>query len=208
MARQKKAPARGRQRGRKNLKTNAAGNIVNQFGVEFTPDEKRALVNAVNRVNAKHRKMVAEQDAMPRKHEGRDTGDTLHSLRLMGKESEFIIAKRTKSLQRFTSKEQYNDYMRSLARVNSPDYVTDKIRLYKRNFMNNLRDVYGDEAKDIIMKVRMMKPEEYMAKVAQDETLEIRYVDSKTKAAGRLNQLRAALGMKIKDDGWADEYYE
>lgn len=207
MARQKKAPARGRQQGRKNLKTNAAGNLVNQHGVVFTPDEKRLLVNAVNRANAKRRRMVAEQDKLPRLHGGRDTGDTVASLRLMGKESDFIIAPKTKSLQRFTTKEQYHNYMKRLGEVNSPEYVNDRIRRYKRNFMNSLRDVYGDDAKDIIMKVRMMKPEEYMKKVASDETLEIRYAPSDVKIDGRLNQIRNALGMKIKDE-WADEYYE
>lgn len=205
MARQKKAPVRGRQQGRKNLKTNAAGNIVNQHGVEFTADEKRALVNAVNRANAKRRKMMEEAATMPRMVRGKPSGDTVGSLQLMGKESDFIIAKKTKSLQRFTSREQYTRYMDALGRVNSPDYVTERVRLYKRNHMAALRNAYGDDAKDIIMKIRMMKPEEYMQTVTQNEDLEIGYVYDPADMNAKLNHMRASLGMRLKED-YFDDY--
>lgn len=200
MARQRKAPARGRQQGRKNLTTNAAGNIVNQHGVEFTADEKRALVNAVNRANAKRTRMLKEQATLPRMVRGKPSGDTVGSLQLMGKESDFIIAKKTKSLQRFTSREQYDKYMDALARVNSPDYVEERIRLYKRNHMTALRNAYGDDAKDVIMKIRMMKPGEYMKMVSQNEDLEIGYVYDPADRNAKLNHMRASMGMKLKDD--------
>ena len=205
MARQKKAPGRGRQQGRKNLKTNAAGNIVNQHGVEFTAEDKRALVNAVNRANAKRRKMLKETATMPRMVRGKPSGDTVGSLQLMGKESDFIIAKKTKSLQRFTTREQYDKYMTALGKVNSPDYVNDRIRLYKRNHMTALRDAYGDDAKDIIMKIRMMKPEDYRKAVTQNEELEIGYTYTPEERSAKLNSMRAALGMKLKDD-YFDDY--
>lgn len=197
----------GRQKSTPNLKRTETGNLVNQHGIVFTPDEKRALINAVNTANRKRSRMLKEAATLPRKVAGVDTGSTVGQLQLMGKESDFILAKRTKSLQRFTSREQYENYMNSLQRVNSREYVDDRIRAYKRNFMKTLEDVYGDEAKDVVMKVRMMKPRDYMRLVESDETLEIgAVIPSDAKVAGRLNQVRRALGMKEKPEFIDEEY--
>ena len=194
----------GRQEGRKNLKR-VNGGFQNQHGVTFTPEQKRALERAVNRSNYRRKKMIAEYD---------EAGITStkkpdpNQLRLMGKdESDFIISRQSKSMQRFKSMEEYEQFMDKQARIQSGDYLLEKARLYKRNFMTSLTETYGDEAKDIVMKIRMMKPEEYMKKVASDEVLEIRYVPSDMQVSGRLNQLRAALGMKLKDE-WFDEEYD
>lgn len=183
------------------------GNIINEHGVMLTKDEARRMENLVNQVNAKRRAMQEATANLPRKHAGKELGDTLGSLHIMGKEDEFIVARRTASIQRFQSKEQFDNYLGHLEKTLDPNYVTERARQYKRNFMNSLRDVYGDEAKDILMKVRMMKPEAYMQMVEQDEVLEIRYAPSDVHINGRLNQLRQALGMKLKDD-WPDEEYD
>lgn len=199
--------AGGRISGRKNLKRNDAGNLVNESGVVFTPAEKKALENAVNRANYKRKKMLNEAAQLPRKVGGHDTGDTVGSLQLMGRESDFILARKSKSLQRFKTRDQFEKYMQHLDRVNSPDYINDRIRQYKRNFMKTIENVYGEEAKDILMKVRMMKPEEYMKKVESDETLEIgAVIPSDAKVPGRLNELRRALGMKEKPEFFEEEY--
>lgn len=190
----------GRDTGRKNLKKTEAGNLVNQYGVTFTPQEKRALENAVNTANRKRARMLKEAATLPRMVSGRDTGDTVGSLQLMGKESDFILSKKTKSLQRFRDREQYDRYMKNLRRVNSPEYLDDRIRLYKRNYMKALENAYGDEAKDVMMKIRMMKPRDYMKMVEQDEILEINYHYTPTERTGKLNQIRAALGMKLKEE--------
>lgn len=195
----------GRQEGRKNL-VKVDGGVKNQYGVTFTLDEKKALEQAVNTANRKRARMLKQEAKLPRMVGGKDTGDTVASLQLMGKESDFILQRKTKSLQRFRSKEDYNRYMKNLERVNSKDYIRERVRLYKRNFTKSLLEVYGDQAKDIAMKVRMMKPEDYMRMVQQDETLEIRYMDSAVPWQGRLNQIRASLGMKLKEE-WHDETY-
>lgn len=190
----------GRASGRKNLKKTDAGNLVNQFGVVFTPSEKRALENAVNTANRKRARMLKEAATLPRMVSGRDTGDTVGSLQLMGKESDFILAKKTKSLQRFRSREQYENYLDTLKRVNTREYIDDRVRMYKRNHMQALENAYGDEAKDVIMKIRMMKPKDYMQMIQQDETLEISYIYDPTARTGKLNQMRASMGMKLKDE--------
>lgn len=187
----------GRKPGRKNLKK-VDGGFQNQHGVTFTQEQKKALERAVNRSNYQRKKMQAEEDAL---------NPNNSQLRLMGKESDFIISRQSKSLQQFKSMEDYDRFMKKQAKIQSGDYFLEKARLYKRNFINSLLDTYGPEARDIAMKVRMMKPADYMRKVAADETLEIRFVPSDAKISGRLNQLRAALGMKLKED-WTDEEYE
>lgn len=197
----------GRAPGRKNLKKTDTGNLVNQFGVTFTPEEKRALENAVNTANRKRARMLKEAATLPRMVSGRDTGDTIGSLQLMGKESDFILAKKTKSLQRFRDREQYENYMKTLQRVNSRDYIEDRIRLYKRNHMKALENAFGDEAKDVMMKIRMMKPKDYMKMIQQDESLEISYIYDPTARSGKLNQIRASMGMKLKDESMEIEDY-
>ncbi len=193
------------RKGRKNLRRTDEG-LLNQYGVTFSEDEKRALVNAVNRANRKRSKMLKEAATLPRMVSGRATGDTVGSLQLMGKESDFILAKKTKSLQRFRSREQFENYMNTLERVNSKDYLTDRIRLYKRNHMKALENAYGDDAKDVIMKIRMMKPDDYMKMVQQDESLEISYVYDPSARTGKLNQIRASMGMKLKEEEIDEEY--
>ena len=187
----------GRQPGRKNL-VRVDGGYRNQHGVTFTAEQKKALERAVNRSNYQRKKMIAEEDSL---------NPNANQLRLMGKESDYIISRQSKSMQRFKSLEEYEQFMDKQARIQSGDYFLEKARLYKRNFTTSLLETYGDEAKDIAMKIRMMKPEEYMKKVASDEVLEIRYVPSDMLVSGRLNQLRAALGMKLKED-WPDEEFD
>lgn len=197
----------GRAPGRKNLKKTETGKLVNQFGVTFSVEEKRALENAVNSANRKRAKMLKEAATLPRMVSGVNTGDTIGSLQLMGKESDFILAKKTKSLQRFRSREQFENYLGTLKKVNSRDYIDERVRLYKRNHMAALENAFGDEAKDVVMKIRMMKPKDYMTMIQQDESLEISYIYDPTARSGKLNQIRASVGMKLKDESIEIEDY-
>lgn len=188
----------GRKEGRKNL-VKVPGGVVNQHGVTFTDEEKKALESAVNAANRKRARMLQQEATLPRMVAGKPTGDTVGTLQLMGKESDFILQRKTKSLQRFQTKEDYNRYMRNLERVNQRDYITERVKLYKRNHMKALENAYGDEAKDVIMKIRMMKPADYMRMVQSDENLEISYIYDPSARSGKLNQMRASMGMKLKE---------
>lgn len=190
----------GRAKGRKNLVKTDRGTLVNQHGIEFTLEEKKALEIAVNTVNRKRAKMLKETATMPRYFAGKNMGDTVGNLRLMGKESDVILQAKTKSLQRFTSKADYNKYMKSLQAAKSKDYIHERMKLYKRNHMKALENAYGDEAKDIVMKIRMMKPEEYRKIVERDEAAEIGYIYDDNERVGRLNKIRASLGMNLKEE--------
>lgn len=189
----------GRVSGRKNLKYTDQG-IINQHGVIFSEDEKKALEQAVNTANRKRAAMLKHEATLPRKVMGVDTGQTVGQLHLMGKESDFILARKTKSLQRFKTRDDYERYMKNLSRVNARDYIGERTKLYKRNHMAALENVFGDDAKDVMMKIRMMKPADYMKLVQSDEMLEISYVYDPSARAGKLNQIRASLNMKLKED--------
>lgn len=180
------------------------GAVKNKHGVVFTPEDKKRLESAVNTANKKRMKMIEAEGNLPRKKGGKDTGDTVRSLQTMGKESDFIITRKSKSLQQFKTREQYEKYMDNLARVNSPDYVSTRVRMYKRNHMKALENAFGDDAKDVIMKIRMMKPDEYMKLIQSDEDLEVSYIYDPSARQGKLNRIRVALGMKEKDF-WDEE---
>ena len=180
----------GRAPGRKNLKKTDTG-YINQYGVEFTKEQKKALERAVDRSNYRRKKMQAEADAL---------NPNNRQLRLMGKESDFIISRQTKSLQRFKSLEEYEKFMDKQARIQSGEYLEDMTRHYKRNYMKALENAFGDDAKDVKMKVRMMKPEKFRQMVEADELLEIGYIYDPSARAGKLNQIRASFGMKLKEE--------
>lgn len=194
----------GRKEKTPNLKKLDGGNVQNMHGVVFTQEERKRLESAVNTANQKRMKMLKAEANLPRKKGGKDTGDMVRSLQSMGKESDFIITRKSKSLQQFKSREHYERFMDNLARVNSPDYITTRVRMYKKNHMKALENVFGDDAKDVIMKIRMMKPEDYMKLIQSDEDLEVSYIYDPSARNGKLNRIRKALGMKEKDF-WDDE---
>ena len=190
----------GRAKGKKNLKK-VPGGVQNKHGVVFSEEQKKALNRAVDRANYQRKKMLK------REMEVHPEPEHLHDLRTMEKESVYSIARQSKSLQRFKSMEEYEQYMDKLAGIQSGAYQLERARAYKRNFMNSLLDTYGEDARDIVNKIRRMNPDKYMLMVAGDEVLEISYVPSDQKTNGRLNQLRAHLGMQLKPD-WPEEVKE
>lgn len=197
----------GRQKGRKNLVKLDNGNVQNQFGVEFTQADKKKLESVVNRANRKRMQMLEKEGDLPRLVGGKDTGQKVSQLQLMGKESDFILARKSKSLQRFKSREDFEKYLSNVERSLSPDYIDERTRLYKRNHMKALENVFGDEAKDVIMKIRMMKPEEYRKLIQSDEMLEVGYIYDPSARSGKLNQIRASLGMNLKEEDIDEEFY-
>lgn len=184
----------GRQEGRKNLKK-VPGGFQNQHGVTFTVEQRKALERAVNRSNYQRKKMQAEADKL---------NPNNSQLRLMGKESDFILSRQSKSLQRFKSLEDFEKYMDKQARIASGEYLEDMTRLYKRNYMQALENVFGDDAKDVKMKVRMMKPADFRRLVESDELAEIGFIYDPSARQGKLNQIRASFGMRQKEDLFDD----
>lgn len=201
----------GRKKGLPNLKK-VDGGYLNQYGVFFTPEQKNALERSVQRSNYKRKKELEKLAQQPHVVGGRVISKDGQQLKTMNKENDLIIARQHRSLQKFKTMEDYEKFMGKQKAIQDGTYAIDKMRLYKRNFTESLLETYGDDAKDIAMKIRMMDPKDYMRMVASDEVLEIRFVPSDEKVQGRLNQIRAAMqryGVKIKlKEDWPDEEIE
>ncbi len=197
----------GREKGRKNLIYRDGGiynTYVDKEGKEhhtfFTLEEKKALETAVNRATKKRRELLQAEAQLPRfGPDGKPTGDTVATLQLMGRESDFILTPKTKSLQRFRTHEQYERYMDYLNQVNQPDYIDNRIRLYKKNHMKAIKENLGDAG--ILMKIRMMPIHEYAEFVSSHEdVMEIHFIYGADAKQAKINQIRLALGMKIKEE--------
>lgn len=187
----------GRGTGKKNLKK-VDGGYRNQHGVQFTAEQKRALERAVDRSNYRRKKQLAEADKLNPNHS---------QLRLMGKESDFIITRQSKSLQRFKSMEEYEQFMDKQARIQSGEYLDDRTRLYKSNYMKAIDNVFGDVGAGVKMKVRMMKPEKFreLVETLGDE-MEIGYIYDPQARMGKLNKIRSLLGMQeLEEDPFLEE---
>lgn len=187
----------GRVSGKKNLKK-VDGGLQNQYGVTFTAEQKKALERAVDRSNYRRKKQLAEADKLNPNHS---------QLRLMGKESDFIITRQSKSLQRFKSMEEYEQFMDKQARIQSGEYLEDRTRLYKSNYMKAIDNVFGDAGAGVKMKVRMMKPEKFreLVETLGDE-MEIGYIYDPQARMGKLNKIRSLLGMReLEEDPFLEE---
>ena len=190
----------GRVKGRKNLVKTDSGGFVNEHGVEFTLKERKALENAVNRANKTRTQMLKAEAELPRMSGGKNTGQKVKNLQAMGKESDFIISRRSKSLHQFKSKADYEYYMKDLERVNSKNYLDDRIELYKNNHIKAIENVFGSDAEDVVEKIKNMKNKDYMQLIQQDEDLEVSYVYDPSALAGKLNTIRKALGIDMEEE--------
>lgn len=187
----------GRGTGKKNLKK-VDGGLQNQHGVIFSKEQKKALEKAVNRSNYRRQKQLAEADRLNPNHS---------QLRLMGKESDFIVTRQSKSLQRFKSMEEYEAFMDKQARIQSGEYLEDKTRLYKSNYMKAIDNVFGEAGAGVRMKVRMMKPEKFRELVeTMGDEMEIGYIYDPQARMGKLNKIRSILGMReLEEDPYMEE---
>lgn len=195
----------GRPKGSQNIIVTDQGSFINQHNITFTPEEKKALERAVDRSNYRRKKMLSEEAELPRLSGGKPTGEKVAQLQLMGKESDFIISRQSKSLNQFRSKEDFYSFLDKQEKIRSGEYLSDRVKLYKRNHQRALENVFGDDAKDVIMKIRMMKQKDYMQLIQKDEDLEINYIYDPSERAAKLNRIRAALGMKLKEDEIEEE---
>lgn len=180
-------PGPGRKEKIPNLKR-VEGGFQNQYGVTFTPEQRKELEKAVRRSNYAREKQL-----------NKDYGKANTLQRYLSQESDFIISRQSRSLQGFKSMADYEAFMDKQARIQSGEYLNDRTRLYKRNHMQALENVFGDDAKDVIMKIRMMPPEEYRDKIKKDVFLEVNYIYDPSAMHGKLNQIRRSLGMKEKE---------
>ena len=198
----RKSAGSGRKKNSKNLKR-VDGGLQNQHGIIFTDAEKRALESAVNSANRKRRRLLQQEGSIfLRDSKGRKTQHTVGQQ--IGKESNFILAPKTKSLQRFKSKEQFENYLANLRHVNERGYIDNRTEQYRQNYFTALDNAFGDEAADIKAKLESMSLKEYREFVASaDDVLEIGYIYLSSTRTIKLNAIRSMLGLdtvEVPDD--------
>lgn len=201
--RQKRKRGRPKGTGGKQSKK-VDGGVIAPGGFFISEEELKEFKSLVRRSNYKREKQIKEEASLPRRVGGRETGDTIQSLMLMGAERDFIITEKSTSLQRFKTRESFDAYKRGMEKVLDPEFETNMAKLYKRNYMKALENEFGDMAKDIKMKVRMMKPKDFMKYARSDEFATISYIYDPSARDGRANQIRASLGMKLKEEFYED----
>lgn len=195
--------ARNRKRGRTgpNLKRDN-GSIINQYGVEINEDEARRLRNLVQRVNRKREKMLQEFKDKPLYYGGERLDQSREQLMLMGDELDLIIRKRSTSLQRFQTRGEFRGYMKTLEKVMNTDYLDYRGRIYKHNYMERLKIQYGmypHLLKGVLMKVQMMKQEDFQRNIGMDKLFQIREHYSPQGQLEALKALREKLGLSNPD---------
>ena len=165
-----------------------------------TDAQRRELQRANRKSNKVREKQIAEANLRKPK----DTQPDPAQLRTMGKKSDFIITQQSKKPQDFKSMEAYEKYLDKQEKIQSGEYLDDKTRLYKQNYMKAVANELDDPG--IAMKIRMMKPEDFR-KLVEDkgEDMEISYIYDPSTRQARQNRIRELLGMKPVDDD--DPYY-
>lgn len=181
----------------KNLKYDN-GMITNIHGVKFTDQEKKQLVSLVNSAARKRRRMLEQENNMLKTVSNKPSNISVGAYnQSMGKESDFVLAKKTKSLQRFQSKADYNKYIANLQKVVKKEYIEQRVSGYKANYIKGLRNEFGSLDKKttnkIIKQIKGMTHAEYMKTVQANDTLQISFIYEPNQKAKKLEQIRQAV---------------
>lgn len=184
----------GRIEGKKNLRYEG-NKIINQNGVAFTDKEKKTLEYLVNSANRKRKRLSEQEDNLPFKTGGIETGASVKQLKTLGYETDFLMAKKSKSLQRFKSKKEYTKYIRQLKKVLDPKYLDKKADDYRKNYIKKVRNVFGGDGKEIIKKLMGMTGNEFASIAKSDEALHLSYLYGPDHYIAKLKQVKGALGI-------------
>lgn len=206
------ARKKGRKQGVPNL-IREDNYIINAYGVKISQDEARRLQNVVRRVNRKRAKLEDQFRDKPIMYGSQPSGERRDQLLLMGEEMDIMVRKRSASLQQFKTRGDFTRYMKMAEKAAETDYLDYRARLYKRNYTEALKKQYAqypDMLKGVLMKVRMMKPQDFVKWVGTDRLAQIRTHYSVSGQIDRLNALRERLGLRSYDDyedDIDDQYY-
>lgn len=199
MARKAREQGPGRVAGVPNLKKTGKG-YTNQHGVSFTAQEKRALETAVNTAARKRKRLLEAAAEQPRMIGGKNTGQKMAEVMKLGYESDFILAKKSKSLQQFESKREYEIYMDNLRRVNQRDYIKKRVELYQENHATAIMRELNDA--ETAAKLATLDQRDYLELSTQyEDVMEIHYVYGPDQRDEKLNAINSALDSFIESKG-------
>ena len=178
------------------------GYIINQHGVKITEEEARQLRNIVQKVNRKAAAMEKEFEGQPLFYGSRQLDENRQQLKLMGEEMDIMIRRRSAALQEFTSKRQFNAYLKNAQRAADRDYLDYRGKLYKRNLMKAIETQYKEFpelTKGLLMRIRMMPQSEFQKMIGTNRALQIGFVYSLSQRMTQLMAMRESLGIRSPD---------
>lgn len=190
--------------------------IENQYGVKITVEEQKHLVSLVNSVNRKAKRIREEYLNQERLVDGIRTGQSIKdTLSKSGKESDFLLSGRSKSIHKYKDKYAFNREIKRLEKVVQRDYLDKQAEKYKKNFIKAVRSELmegGTEnvknGREIINAIKKMDTKEYFKKVQGDETMEIRNVYSPDQREDKVHSIMKTLDLKHTDKIQKDEEFE
>ena len=142
-----------------------AKTIVLRNGQRITLAEQRALQNAVTSANRKRKRLL---EKMPRKAK--------ESHRIFGKESDFVVRKKSAKLSQFRNRGEFKRYLASVQKVASGRYERKRAYIYRENYIEALRKTFNSRADEAIKIVNKMSLEQFKYIVENEELENIGYV--------------------------------
>lgn len=134
-----------RRKGSKRLIDVGYGSRQNKFGVKFTASEMKKFKNEVQRVNKRLATYTRQMQKI--RQSNKFTVDSRIPV-------EPLFDKKSTSLQRFRSKDEFKDYMSRLRRQGSDNYKNYRFRVEKENFKSAVRSVFPEkDARKMIEKI-------------------------------------------------------
>lgn len=192
--------ARGVRKQNKNRLIHFEGDVFNKYGIQFTEQEHRDLKNLADSANRKRRNMIKNEHKLTEFFGGVSHDKTIGELSgKMGKESDFILAKKSKSLHRFQSHEEYENYIRYLRDVVSSDYVSRRVEDYRKNQIKALQKTFGKKSKKLVSQVRSMNTEQFMNLVQSDEASEMWFIYSMDELEKKYKAVSKAINRVTKE---------
>jgi len=180
---------------KKNL-IKADGKITNQHGVSFTADEKKHMVNLVNSANRKARRMQAEEMNMQKKVGGREIGVSVADYnKRMRKESDYALKVKSKSMQRFETRKDFDSYVKYLEKAVKRDYIPNKLKAHRENYMTAIKTKLGETAdtQAIMKKIEGMSIKDYKKFLAENDEAEIGFAYGASAQKAKITQLKKSL---------------
>jgi len=189
----------GRKQGSKGLIKKGWGSVENQQGVRFTKGERKKLESLVNSANRKRNTMLKQERDLPYMLGGRPQGGTIgETLGSMDYESDFVLAKKSKSLHKFETKKEYKNYIRALKHVVKRDYVLDKVEIYKKNYLTGVTRQLEEFSGPIAKKLKSLSNKQFLKYAQGDEALSISFVYSPLEKRLRAEKINNALDVALE----------
>lgn len=143
---------------------------INKYGVKITAEQQRVIKNLTQTVNRQRERMLKTEQKMIEQNAKRLGG------RPVFVESDFVLAKRSRGVQRFTTERQVEKYISSLKEATKPDYLEKRTNLYRDNYIKGVKNAIGsDLTPELEKKLKELSPEKFRELITLGELEPLEY---------------------------------